>query len=319
MRSSSLTRERGNTDYCYNPNEVALGTTSQQSRRLIQPLNLVTNIVQCDPRNRSNYHSGQLKVTQRFTGGLQFLVSYTYGKALDYGGSAASGGGAVGNPQTITNLEAGYGPSGFDVRHRAVISGVWELPWGASRRWLHEGGVLSTIAGGWQLSGIGTITTGRPFTVFMQNSVNDGAPSWPNRIGSGEWNPTVDLWYNPADFAAPPPNTYGNTGRASCMAPVTSTWIPRSRSASPCWDAPTSSSGGTRSTCSTTRASASRSRLRRGQRRAHHVDGRGQPLDAVFVQGELLMRRSPHLMNLCNPMRLIHLMRLINPVEREDR
>ncbi len=206
--------------YCYNPNEVLLGTSSQQSRRLIQPLNLVTNIVQCDPRNRSNYHSGQLKVTQRFTGGLQFLVSYTYGKALDYGGSAASGGGAVGNPQTITNLEAGYGPSGFDVRHRAVISGVWELPWGADRRWLHEGGVLSAIAGGWQLSGIGTITTGRPFTVLMQSGVNDGAPSWPNRIGSGELeNPTVDLWYNPADFAAPPPNTYGNTGRGILYGP----------------------------------------------------------------------------------------------------
>ena len=77
--------------------------------------------------------------------GLQFLGSYTYGKSLDYGGSAASGGGAVGNPQTVTNLEAGHGPSGFDVRHRAVISGVWELPWGPDRRWLREGGVLGAM------------------------------------------------------------------------------------------------------------------------------------------------------------------------------
>ena len=177
-------------------------------------------MLQCDPRNRSTYHSGQLKVTQRFSGGLQFLVSYTYGKSLDYGGSAASGGGAVGNPQTVTNLEAGHGPSGFDVRHRAVISGVWELPWGPGRRWLHEGGVLGAIVGGWQLSGIGTVTTGRPFTVFMQTGVNNGAPSWPNRIGSGELdNPTVDLWYNPRDFVAPPANTYGNTGRGILYAP----------------------------------------------------------------------------------------------------
>ena len=49
------------------------------------------------------------------------------------------------------------------------------------------------------------MTTGRPFTVFMQTGVNNGAPSWPNRIGSGELdNPTVDLWYNPRDFVAPP-------------------------------------------------------------------------------------------------------------------
>ena len=67
-------------------------------------------MLQCDPRNRSTYHSGQLKVHQRFSGGVQFLVSYTYGKALDYGGSAASGGGAVGNPQTVTDLDAGHGP-----------------------------------------------------------------------------------------------------------------------------------------------------------------------------------------------------------------
>ena len=114
--------------FCYNPNEVQPGITSQELRRLIQPLNRLNNMLQCDPRNRSTYHSGQLKVTQRFSNGLQFLLSYTYSKSLDYGGSAASGGGAVGNPQTITNSNAGHGPSGFDVRHRAVMSGVWELP-----------------------------------------------------------------------------------------------------------------------------------------------------------------------------------------------
>jgi hypothetical protein len=205
---------------CYNPNELQPGTGSQQSRRLIQPLNNLSNMVQCDPRNQSTYHSGQLKVTQRFSGGLQFLGSYTYGKSLDYGGSAASGGGAVGNPQTVTNLEAGHGPSGFDVRHRAVISGVWELPWGPGRRWMNDSGVLGVVVGGWQLSGIGTVTTGRPFTVFMQNGVNNGAPSWPDRIGSGELDhPTVDKWYNPADFKAPPANNYGNTGRGILYAP----------------------------------------------------------------------------------------------------
>jgi hypothetical protein len=206
--------------FCYNPNEVQPGIGSPESRRLIQPLNRMAAIVQCDPRNRSTYHSGQLKLTQRFSGGVQFLVSYTYGKALDYGGSAASGAGAVGNPQTVTDLNAGRGPAGFDVRHRAVVSGVWELPWGQDRRWLREGGVLGAIAGGWQLSGIGTMTTGRPFTVFMQQGVNNGAPSWPNRIGSGRLdNPTVDLWYNPRDFAAPPANTYGNTGRGILYSP----------------------------------------------------------------------------------------------------
>ena len=206
--------------FCYNPNEVQPGIGSQESRRLLQPLNRLSNMLQCDPRNRSTYHSGQLKVTQRFRGGLLFLGSYTYGKALDYGGSAASGGGAVGTPQTVTNLRAGHGPSGFDVRQRAVISWVWEMPWGPNGRWLRDGGVLGAVAGGWQLAGIATMTTGRPFTVFMQTGVNNGAPSWPNRIGSGKVdNPSVDQWYNPRDFVAPPANTYGDSGRGILYGP----------------------------------------------------------------------------------------------------
>ena len=206
--------------FCYNPNEIQPGPGSQASRRLLQPLSNLNTIVQCDPRNRSTYHAGILRVEQRFANGVQFRVAYTYGKSLDYGGSAASGAGAVGNPQTVTNLEAGHGPSGFDVRHRAVMSWVWELPWGPGRRWLPEGGLVGAVVGGWQLAGIGTITTGRPFTVFLQTGVNNGAPSWPNRIGSGKLDdPTVDLWYNPRDFVAPPANTYGDTGRGILYGP----------------------------------------------------------------------------------------------------
>ena len=87
--------------------------------------------------------------------GPQFLVSYTYGKSLDYGGSAASGGGAVGNGQTITNMDAWHGPSGFDVRHRTSISYVYELPFGTGRRWMSNAGSCSgasSAAGSWRAS-----------------------------------------------------------------------------------------------------------------------------------------------------------------------
>jgi hypothetical protein len=206
---------------CYNPNEVQPGPGSQDSRRLLQAIANVNNMLQCDPRNRSTYHAGTVKVQKRFSDGVQFLVSYTYGKSLDYGASAASGGGEVGSGQTITDMDAWHGPSGFDVRHRAVISYVYELPFGGGRRWMNEaGGLLQGIVGGWQLSGITTLTTGRPFTVQLQTGVNNGAPSWPNRIGSGKLDdPTVDLWFNPADFVAPPPNTYGDSGRGILYGP----------------------------------------------------------------------------------------------------
>ena len=206
---------------CYNPNEVQPGPGLEASRRLLQPIGGVSNMLQCDPRNRSTYHAGTVKLQKRFRDGVQFLVSYTYGKSLDYGSSAASGGGAVGNGQTITNMDAWKGPSGFDVRHRTVVSYVWELPFGTGRRWMSEnGGVMQAVIGGWQLSGITSISTGRPFSVSLQAGVNNGAPSWPNRNGSGKLdNPTVDLWFNTADFAAPPANTYGNAGRGILYGP----------------------------------------------------------------------------------------------------
>jgi hypothetical protein len=206
---------------CYNPNEVQPGPGTEASRRLLQPIASLTNMLQCDPRNRSTYHAGTFRLQKRFANGVQFLVSHTYGKSLDYGGSAASGGGAVGGGQTITNIDAWHGPSGFDVRHRTSISYVYELPFGSGRKWMSgAGGVLDGLVGGWQLSGITTLTTGRPFSVTLQTGVNNGAPSWPNRIGSGTLeNPTVDLWFNPADFVAPPPNTYGDAGRGILYGP----------------------------------------------------------------------------------------------------
>jgi hypothetical protein len=203
----------------YNPNEVQPGLGSQASRRLIPELNNINNMIQFDPRNRSTYHAGILKVQRRFSGGLQFLSSYTWSKSLDYGGSAASGGGQTGGPQTVTNLDAGKGPSGFDVRHRYVLSWVWDLPFGPGKRWVTEG-VLGQIVGGWQLSGIATFQGGRPFNVNLNTGVNNGAPSWPNRIGSGELdNPDRALWFDPTAFVAPPANTFGNVGRGVLYSP----------------------------------------------------------------------------------------------------
>ncbi|HSU33903.1 MAG TPA: carboxypeptidase regulatory-like domain-containing protein [Bryobacteraceae bacterium] len=192
--------------YCYNPQEVEPGPASVPSnqRVTIPAIASLRTITQCDPRNMSNYHGMQAKLTRRFSQGLQFLASYTWSKSLDYGGSAASGGGAVGNPQTITNLKAGYGPSGFDVPQRFVGSWTWELPIGPGKRWLSHG-ILSNVLGNWQLGGIGTAQSGLPFTVFLSNCVNNASSCWPDRLASGA-NPaqqSFSHWYDPSAFAAP--------------------------------------------------------------------------------------------------------------------
>ena len=206
-----------------NINEVQPGPGSQASRRLIQPLSNVATINYFDPSNRSSFNSLQVKLDKRFAQGLLFLASYTFGKSLDYAGSPASGGGAVGGPQSVTLFDQSRGPSGFDTKHRFVLSWVWELPFGEGHA-IADGGLLKPILEDWQFSGIVTLSTGRPFTVTLNTGVNNGAPSWPDRIGDGRLeNPTVDQWFDTAAFVAPPPNTYGSSGRGVLYAPGTQT------------------------------------------------------------------------------------------------
>jgi hypothetical protein len=212
-----------NLMWCYNPNEVQPGPGSLASRRLIQPLSNMSNINQCDPTNRSSYNSLQTKLNKRFSHGLQFLASYTFGKSLDHAGSAASGGGAVGGPQSITLFDESRGPSGFDVKHRFVLSWVWALPFGEGHA-IADGGILKPVLENWQFSGIVTLATGRPFTVYLNTGVNNGAPSWPDRIGDGKLDdPSPEKWFDIDDFKAPTPNTYGTSGRGVLYAPGTQT------------------------------------------------------------------------------------------------
>jgi hypothetical protein len=210
--------------YGYNANEVQPGIGSNASRRLLQPLSNVATITMFDPRNTSTYHGLSGKLEKRFSSGLQFLASYTFAKSLDYGGSAASGGGSSGGPQTVTNLKAGHGPSGFDVRQRFIGNYIYEMPFGKGKRWANSGPV-TWVAGGWSVSGITTLSTGRPFSVGLASGVNNGAPSWPNRIGSGKLdNPDRAKWFDATAFVAPPPNTYGNVGRGVLYSPGLINW-----------------------------------------------------------------------------------------------
>jgi hypothetical protein len=229
--------------YAYSPNEVGLiqpgGPTSQTLRRLYQPINNISTWVQEDPINASNYNSFQGNYTKRYTHGLTALISYTYSKSLDYGGSAASGGGSAGNPQTVTNLRAGYGASGFDQKHRLVSSVTYELPFGGGKQFLNSG-FVSKIVGGFELDAITTYNSGPPFSVSMNSGVNSGSPSWPNRIGGlGKIDHGTPLrFFNatlcpvgattlagvPCAFQTPLANTYGNVGRSVLYGPTTKDW-----------------------------------------------------------------------------------------------
>jgi hypothetical protein len=109
--------------------------------------------------------------------GLGVTMNYTWSHSLDnlsstfsetYGG--LSGAYYLGYLDAF-NPRLDYGNSDFDIRHRFVVSGSWELPWlkGSGNKFVR--GVL----GGWVASGILNIRSGQPFTIFDCNNASSTA------------------------------------------------------------------------------------------------------------------------------------------------
>src|SRR5262249_10485194 len=64
------------------------------------------------------------------------------------------------------------------VPHKFDASVAYELPFGAGRKFLSDGGLLGTIVGGWQLDAFFTASSGKPFTgVASSASLNCPASS----------------------------------------------------------------------------------------------------------------------------------------------
>src|SRR5262249_36169351 len=75
----------------------------------------------------SRYNAMLVKLDKRFSSGLSFLASYTYGHALDNASDANLGSAHAGDTfRDPRNLDWEYGNSDFDVRHRFVLSGIYE-------------------------------------------------------------------------------------------------------------------------------------------------------------------------------------------------
>ena len=122
------------------------------------------------------YHSGQLTVSHRFSGGLFFQTGYTYAKVIDnVSGSqstdelnatrAGQGGANILNFQRDQRQNRALGD--FDRRHRLIVSYSYELPLPKSGIW------GSPLFQGWEVSGIVTFQNGLPFSSF--NSASGGA------------------------------------------------------------------------------------------------------------------------------------------------
>ena len=174
----------------------------------------------------SNYNGLQTSLRRRSTNGLTLLLSYTFSKSIDTASSTNnSTTGTQDFPQDMRNIPGTQrGLSDFDRRHQFTGSFNYELPFGKGRAFLSDAsGLAQTLFGGWQLNGIVSILSGRPFT--PQYSAADVGAQRPDVIGDPYANIPAGLLFNPAAFRRPTAtdgevDLFGNAGRNILTGPV---------------------------------------------------------------------------------------------------
>ncbi|MGB8012006.1 MAG: carboxypeptidase regulatory-like domain-containing protein [Terriglobales bacterium] len=203
----------------YNFNQGALGTAPYGSTNFSN--NAVLNgFEQVRSNTNSHYNSLQASLTKRYSNGLQFLASYTFSKSTDQGSGGFENelGGYPGDQQNPTLQD---GLSDFNRTHRLVVSGIYDLP----KFYSGNSRLTRSLANGWQVSGIGTIQSGLPFSVVYEvgsaiyNRADFAVPAQPVAV-SGSVESRLNDYFNAAAFA-PSANAapFGDSGRNLLTGP----------------------------------------------------------------------------------------------------
>ena len=219
----SLGRRLGRRFNLNQPNPVGLNANGTLAT--VRPYPQFGDIQYQSQTASSEYNALQLSLRRRAADGLTALVSYTYSRAYDNASSTNnSTTGTQKFPQDIRDLAAEWSLSDFHREHQFSGSVNYELPFGRGRRFLQTAGAATNaLLGGWQVNGIVTLLSGRPFT--PQYSAADVSQQRPDRVGDPEANIPAGLAFNPAAFARPvatarEPNLFGNAGRNSLIGPA---------------------------------------------------------------------------------------------------
>jgi hypothetical protein len=172
----------------------------------------------------TNFHGLQLSLYRPLNAGFLLGAQYMWSHAFDEG---SLGGGESTARQNVSCRHCEYASTNQDIRQTLTINWVYELPFGAGRRYLQDGGILEHVFGGWQLSGLLQARTGRPLTISVDRSTADlpdgnNSSQRADRVPGADPTPsnqTPQEWINSAAFAAPARGTWGNAGRNILRGP----------------------------------------------------------------------------------------------------
>ena len=174
---SALTERVPNPFFGIIPRSSSLGDPTIPMNQLLRPYPMYTTVSQYRNNVGTTFYQGAyVKLEQRFSRGLSYLVSYTRSKLVDDASSVFDASiltGPIANYPVADSfnrrLERDY--STGDIPHVFVASAVWELPFGAGRAH-HPEGVIGALVNDWTLSGVVTMQSGIPVAVTQATNNN---------------------------------------------------------------------------------------------------------------------------------------------------
>jgi hypothetical protein len=192
-------------------------TANTDSRRILMP-GIYTSFREVTTSSNAAYHSLQLSVNRRFSGGLTWMLSYTLGKLLDYYSAQNIGQ----TSQDPFNYRADRARSDEDRRHVMAVSFVYEIP-----VWRDQRSALRKALGGWSVAGVVSILSGLPVWVRSDrdNSLTGVGFDRPDLVGDPVRTHTsrddmIRQFFNTAAFVPNQPGRYGNAARNLFSGPA---------------------------------------------------------------------------------------------------
>jgi hypothetical protein len=164
---------------------------------------------------KSWYHALQTSLQKRFAQNYLFNVNYTFSRSIDY----FSDEGLFQVPHDQTRPENNKALSDFHRKHRLILSWAWDLPFRGN-----------LFVEGWQIAGIGTFQSGRPFTIIdgdfsavlvgTTDPRPDLAPgaTQEDQTTSGPTSSRIDNYLNRDAFVSSG-TSFGNLGRNTVIGP----------------------------------------------------------------------------------------------------
>jgi len=210
----------GNINLASLPTSADVNPTSTADINSRRPYQSVQGgIEQYSKRGASHYNGLEMQIKKRFVNGLEFNTNFVWQKSMDFQDSDHKATGEAGQ-----NPQVDYGLSDFNQKYVYKMSGIYELPIGKGKRFLHGGNWFENQLGGWRVSGFLTVNAGMPFNMLATDNSDTGGGIQMRANRTCDPNKgaphTFAQWFNVSCVNNQPANeTFGNEQRNDIFGP----------------------------------------------------------------------------------------------------